>query len=77
MTAFPDLDRQMLAFERRFWRYAGAKDQAIVDEFGCSPTIYYQRLRHLTHRPEAQAHDPQTVNRLLRLEQQRRARRAG
>lgn len=76
MTDLTDIEQQVLEFERRFWKHQGAKEQAITDELGMTPTRYYQRLRDLIHRPEAQQHDPQTVNRLLRLEQQRRARRS-
>jgi len=78
MTDLSDQELALLAFERRFWRHAGAKEQAMKDELGLTPTRYWQLLLDLLHRPEALEHDPQTVNRLLRLEQQRaRSRRAG
>ena len=35
-------ERAVLAFERQWWRYAGAKEAAIREEFGLSPTRYYQ-----------------------------------
>ena len=31
-------DRDILAFERQWWQYAGAKEQAIKDRFDLSPT---------------------------------------
>ncbi len=37
-------DREVLAFERQWWKYAGAKEQAIRDRFGLSATRYYQLL---------------------------------
>lgn len=78
MTELSEMERDMLAFEHRWWKHVGAKEQAITDTFGISATLYYQRLRALIRRPEAQQHDPAVVNRLLRLEAQReRARRAG
>jgi hypothetical protein len=60
-------DRQMLAFERQWWRYAGAKEQAIRDLFGLSATRYYQILNALLDSPAALAADPMTVKRLRRL----------
>jgi hypothetical protein len=66
----PDLTErevQMLALERNWWKYAGAKEQAIRDTFGMGATHYYQRLNRLLDSPEALAHDPVTVNRLRRL----------
>jgi len=77
MTSLTPEDIDILTFERRRWKHQGAKDQAIKDAFDLSRTRYEQRLRALIHTPEAQAHDPQLVNRLLRLEQERRSRRAG
>lgn len=65
--AFDDRDRQILAFERRWWRHAGAKEQAIRDTFGLSPTRYYQLLNRLLDEPAALAHDPVLVARLRRL----------
>jgi hypothetical protein len=70
----PELDergRQILAFERRWWRHAGAKEQAIRDTFGLSPTRYYQLLNRLLDEPAALAHDPVLVARLRRLRSSR------
>lgn len=60
-------DRRMLDFERQWWRYAGAKEQAIRDLFGMSATHYYQVLNALLDSPAALAADPVTVRRLRRL----------
>ena len=62
-----DRDRQILAFERQWWRYAGAKEQAIRDLFDMSATRYYQVLNALLDRPEALRHDPMLVKRLRRM----------
>lgn len=74
-------ERELLAFERQWWRYAGAKEQAIRESFAISSTRYYQLLGLLIDRPEALAHDPMTVKRLRRLrvsrQRERAARRLG
>jgi len=76
-----DRDQQILAFERQWWKYAGAKEEAIRELFGMSATRYYQILNALIDRPEALAHDPMLVKRLRRLrtarQRARSARRLG
>ena len=37
----------MLALERQWWKYAGAKEQAIRELFDLSATHYYQILNAL------------------------------
>jgi hypothetical protein len=58
---------RILAFERRWWKHAGAKEQAIRDTFGLSATRYYQVLNGLLDDPAALEHDPVLVGRLRRL----------
>jgi hypothetical protein len=74
-------DQLVLEFERHWWKYAGAKEQAIRDQFDMSSTRYYQVLNALIDRPEALAHDPLLVRRLRRLraarQRARSARRLG
>jgi hypothetical protein len=60
-------EEQILAFERRWWKHAGSKEQAIRDTFGLSATRYYQVLNGLLDNPVALAHDPVLVGRLRRL----------
>jgi len=60
-------EHEMLGFERQWWRRAGAKETAIRDLFGTTPTRYYQALNALVDRPEALAADPLLVHRLRRL----------
>lgn len=62
-----DRDREILAFERQWWRYAGAKEQAIRDLFDLSSTRYYQELNALIDSPAALEHDPMLVKRLRRM----------
>ena len=71
-----DLDLRILAFETRWWRHAGAKERAVRDEFGISPTRYYQALNALLDRPAALRHDPVLVRRLRRLREARQAARS-
>lgn len=69
-------DEDVLALERRSWPGPGAKERAIRERLGLSPTRYYQLLNALLDDPSALAHDPVTVNRLrARREEQRRRRR--
>ncbi|MDQ1733427.1 MAG: hypothetical protein QOK10_3586 [Pseudonocardiales bacterium] len=74
-------DREILAFERQWWKYAGAKEQAIRELFDMSATRYYQVLNNLIDSSEALAADPMLVKRLRRLrasrQRQRSARRLG
>ena len=74
-------DQQILEFERLWWKYAGAKEQAIREKFAMSATRYYQVLNALLDSPEALAFDPLLVKRLRRLrsarQRQRSARRLG
>ena len=74
-------DAEILAFERQWWKFAGAKEQAIRDKFQMSATRYYQVLNALIDKPEALAQDPLLVKRLRRLrftrQRNRSARRLG
>ena len=36
-----DRDREIIAFERQWWKYAGAKEQAIRELFDMNATRYY------------------------------------
>jgi hypothetical protein len=68
---------KILAFEKQWWKHAGAKEQAIRDEFGLSATRYYQLLNALLEEPAALAHDPVLVRRLRRLRASRSRRSSG
>ncbi len=69
-------DADILAFERQWWKFAGAKEQAIRDKFQMSATRYYQVLNALVDKPEALAVDPLLVKRLRRLRSSRQRTRA-
>ena len=74
-------DRDILEFERHWWKFAGAKEQAVREKFDMSASRYYQVLNALIDRPEALESDPLLVRRLRRLrasrQRQRSARRLG
>ncbi|HEU4810876.1 MAG TPA: DUF3263 domain-containing protein [Nocardioides sp.] len=80
-TSLSDRDREILDFERQWWKYAGAKESAVREKFDMSSTRYYQVLNALIDRPDALEVDPLLVRRLRRLraarQRQRSARRLG
>jgi len=75
--ALSERDRQILAFEAQWWRHAGAKEEAIRQEFGFSPARYYQLLNVLIDSPEAFRHDPMLIKRLQRMRSARLRNRSG
>jgi hypothetical protein len=80
-NAFGDRERKILEFERYWWKYAGAKERAIREQFDMSATRYYQLLNEIIDMSDALAYDPILVKRLQRLrafrQRQRTARRLG
>ncbi len=80
-ASLTERETQILAFERQWWKYAGAKETAIRDLFDMSATRYYQVLNALIDKPEALVADPMLVKRLRRLrstrQRTRSARRLG
>jgi Protein of unknown function (DUF3263) len=71
-----DRDREILEFERQWWKYAGAKETAIRESFDMSATRYYQVLNALIDRPEALVEDPLLVRRLRRMRAERQRARS-
>jgi hypothetical protein len=80
-TGLCERDREILAFERQWWKYAGSKETAIKELFDMSSTRYYQVLNALIDDPAALEHDPMLTKRLRRLrasrQRARSARRLG
>lgn len=66
-----EIDRRILDFEKRWWKYAGNKEAAIRDELGMSAVRYSQRLNRIIDTTEALEFDPVLVNRLRRVRQRR------
>ena len=65
-------EHDILAFERQWWKYAGAKEEAIKELFSMSATRYYQVLNALLESPDAVEYDPLVVRRLRRERDRRR-----
>ncbi|MGW3486404.1 DUF3263 domain-containing protein [Streptomyces sp. GZWMJZ-114] len=68
-------DRDVLALEGESFTGPGAKERAVRERLGMSPTRYYQLLNALLDDPAAEAHAPVTVHRLRRVREARRAER--
>ncbi len=58
---------EILDFERQWWRYAGAKEQAVREKVDMSATRSPQGLNALTDRPDPLAFAPMLVKRLRRM----------
>ncbi|MBA2307879.1 MAG: DUF3263 domain-containing protein [Pseudonocardiales bacterium] len=69
-------EREILVFEAQWWKYAGAKEQAVRELFDMSATRYYQLLNALIDKPAALMVDPLLVKRLRRLRSSRQRRTA-
>ena len=69
--------REILAFERQWWKYGGAKETAIRELFSMSATRYYQVLNSLIDTEAALATDPMLVKRLRRMRDARQRERSG
>ncbi|WP_068205341.1 DUF3263 domain-containing protein [Isoptericola dokdonensis] len=67
VAGLTDRDREILAFEKQWWKYAGSKEQAVRELFDMSATRYYQVLNALIDTPGALEHDPILVKRLRRM----------
>lgn len=69
MSSTTPTDAQLLAFEGKFFRHAGAKATAIRDELGVSEVAYWQRMVEILRAPAPELlteHGP-TIARLRRL----------
>ena len=69
-------EREILAFEGQWWKYAGAKEQAVRELFDMSATRYYQVLNNLIDSRAALDADPMLIKRLRRLRSSRQRARA-
>jgi hypothetical protein len=74
-------EREILAFERSWWKQGGSKERAVREAFDMSATRYYQVLNALIDSPAALVEDPMLIRRLRRQrvarQRQRAARRLG
>ena len=80
-TPLNEREREILAFERNWWKQGGSKERAVRETFDMSATRYYQILNALIDTPAALMEDPMLVRRLRRQrharQRQRAARRLG
>jgi Protein of unknown function (DUF3263) len=79
MVELSPREREILTFEREWWKYADAKDAAVRERLAMTPEAYYRSLNAIIDQPGALAHDPLLVRRLRRQrltrQRQRQARR--
>jgi hypothetical protein len=66
----------LLAFEDRWGKHTGNKEEAIRRELDLTPARYYQLLGRVIDTRQALEAHPQLVNRLQRIRDERRAQRA-
>ncbi|MFV0451590.1 MAG: DUF3263 domain-containing protein [Propioniciclava sp.] len=71
-----ELEAGILDFEASWWSAAQDKDAEIHARFAIAPPRYYQILNQLLDRPEALAHHPLLVKRLIRLRATRQRNRS-
>ena len=64
-------ERAVLDFEKKRWKHAGAKEEAIRADLGLSPTNYFQMLNALLDDPAALAYNPTLVAALRRRREAR------
>ena len=70
-----DRARDILDFEREWWKQTGPKERAVRERFGISSARYHQLLNSIIDRPDAVAYDPMLVRRLRRMRDERRRKR--
>ncbi|MFM8383836.1 MAG: DUF3263 domain-containing protein, partial [Actinomycetota bacterium] len=75
-AALSDLEVRILDFERQWWRYAGAKETGIQEQFNLCAREYYELLNNLIDREDALAASPLLIKRLRRLREARIAARS-
>lgn len=76
MTTLTDRDREILAVERLWWQYSGAKAAVIREKFDMSATRYYQVLNTMIDHEAVLAFDPILVKRLRNLRDRRQRSRS-
>ena len=59
-------EREILTFEREWWKYAEAKEAAIRQRLDLTPESYYRALNAIIDLSGAVDHDPLLVRRLRR-----------
>ena len=65
-SALTDLERAMIALEKRHWKYQGTKEKAIT-ALGLTPIAYYQKLNTMIDSQRVIAAEPILMHRLREL----------
>jgi hypothetical protein len=66
MVELSPREREILTFEREWWKHAEAKESAVRTKLRLTPEEYYRALTAIIDLPGALAHDPLLVRRLRR-----------
>jgi uncharacterized protein DUF3263 len=76
MVELSPREREILTFERDWWKHDGAKEAAMRERLSLTPADYYRLLNEIIDLPGALEHDPLLVRRLRRqrLSRQRQRR---
>ncbi|SDP01408.1 Protein of unknown function [Actinopolyspora xinjiangensis] len=61
-----DRERELLAFERQWWKAVDSKERAVRELFALEPGEYYRLLEELLDKPAAMRAEPMLVKRLRR-----------
>jgi hypothetical protein len=69
-------ERSLLDFASWQYRFPGKQEADLRELFGFGASTYWRKVNDLLDRPAALAYDPVTVNRLLRVREDRRAARS-
>ena len=75
MSELNPREREILTFEREWWKYAGAKETALREQLAMTAEAYYRSLNAIIDLPGALAHDPLLVRRLRRQRMSRQRQR--
>jgi len=75
MSQLNPREREILTFEREWWKYAGAKETALREHLAMSVEDYYRSLNAIIDLPGAMIHDPLLVRRLRRQRMSRQGKR--
>lgn len=63
-SSLTELEQEIIALEKKRWKYPAAKEQAIREQVGLSAIAYYQKLNKMIDDPRVIAHEPALTRRL-------------
>ncbi|MGJ7908286.1 DUF3263 domain-containing protein [Actinopolyspora sp. H202] len=65
-TELTDRERELLAFERQWWKAVASKERAVRELFALEPHEYYRVIAKLLDKPAAMRAEPMLIKRLRR-----------